>query len=679
MEPGVYLFKDAKGTVIYVGKAKSLRTRVRQYFREGGDERFFVAAGFLGRAVTDVETIVVSSSKEALLLENHLIKKHQPKFNVKLRDDKQYLVLRLLDPDPAGDSKRRQFPRVEVVRNIRDDKANYFGPYHSATGARETLRTLNRHFQLRTCTDHVLETRGRPCLQYQIKRCSGPCALDVPPEAYAEQVEDVKMFLGGKNAELVQRLRGRMMARAENEDYETAAVLRDSLAAVERTLAKQHIVQDDFVDQDVWGLFREADQVEVVVMFIRAGKLVGRRAFAQKDQELPDAQVIAEYLQQYYATGTFIPDEVVVGVELEDAEPLAEWLGTARGKKVKIVEPRRGVRAKLVELADRNAAASAQSRRGKNADAEELLAKVAKRLELARPPRRIECFDIAHIQGTETVAAMVTFVDGVPARGLYRKFKVRESGNDDFAAMYEVLTRRFRRYAKEADPSWAAPDLLVIDGGKGQLAMAIAALTDLGVKLGGDGLEVIGLAKERELEAGSAPDRIYRRNVKDSIALRPNSPELYVLARIRDEAHRFANTFHQARRTKATLKSELDSIPGIGETRRQKLLKHFGSVRAVRLASVEDLAKAPGMNRKAADAIAAYFAERAELEMPIDPSGEYPNAATISGEISAGAVLAEQEPAEPEDALTSASAESDDDANVEGRAGDADVDAELEE
>ncbi|HLL21667.1 MAG TPA: excinuclease ABC subunit UvrC, partial [Kofleriaceae bacterium] len=363
MEPGVYLFKDARGVVVYVGKAKNLRTRVRQYFREGGDERFFVAAGFLGRAVVDVETIVVSSSKEALLLENHLIKKHQPRFNVKLRDDKQYLVLRLVDPKPGTDQKRDEFPRVEVVRNIRDDSANYFGPYHSATSARETLRILNRHFQLRTCTDHVLETRGRPCLQYQIKRCSGPCAIDVAPSLYAEQVEDVKMFLGGKNVELLQRLRTRMAARAENEDFETAAVLRDSLAAVERTLAKQHIVQDDFVDQDVWGLWRQADCVEVVVLFVRAGKLVGRRAFQQKDQELPDAAVIAEHLQQYYATGTFIPDEIVVGVELEDTDVLAEWLSTARGKRVKICEPRRGVRARLVELADRNAEASATSRR----------------------------------------------------------------------------------------------------------------------------------------------------------------------------------------------------------------------------------------------------------------------------------------------------------------------------
>ena len=613
-EPGVYLFKDARGAVIYVGKAKNLRARVRQYFREGGDERFFVAGGFLARAVADVETIVVTSSKEALLLENHLIKKHQPRFNVKLRDDKQYLVLRLVDPAPDGEdvARRAVYPRVEVVRNIRDDGANYFGPYHSATSARETLRTLNRHFQLRTCTDHVLETRGRPCLQYQIKRCSGPCAFPGTAPGYAEQVEDVKMFLSGKNAELVTRLQSRMTARAEREDFEVAAVLRDSIAAVERTLAKQHIVQDEFLDQDVWGMHREADVAEVVVLFVRGGKLVGRRAFQQKDQELPDALVIAEHLQQYYATGTLIPDEIVVGTDLEDGDLLGDWLSSVRGKRVKIVEPRRGTRARLVELADRNAAASAASRHGKDADAEALLDKVAHRLALARPPRRIECFDIAHIQGSETVASMVTFVDGVPARNLYRKFKIRTVDNNDFAAMYEVLTRRFKRVSDGSDEAWAPPDLLVIDGGKGQLGMAVAALTDLGVTLGGDaGLEVIGLAKERELDAGSAPDRIYRRTVKDSIPLRPNSPELYVLARIRDEAHRFANTFHRDRRSKATLRSELDDIPGIGATRRQRLLKQFGSVRAIRQATIDELARAPGMTRKAAEQVAGYFASRA--------------------------------------------------------------------
>jgi excinuclease ABC subunit C len=614
-EPGVYLFKDASGKVIYVGKAVNLRSRVRQYFRAGGDERFFVAAGFLGRAVADVETMVVSSAKEALLLENHLIKKHQPRFNVKLRDDKQYLVLRLQVPptDPPGGKNggtpmRRLFPRVEVVRNIKDDDARYWGPFHSATSARETLRILNRHFQLRTCTDHVLETRGKVCLQYQIKRCPGPCAMAVEPAAYREQVEDVSMFLGGKDKELVGRLRQRMAARAEAEDFESAAHLRDSIGAVERTLTKQHIVQDDFVDQDVWGLHREGDVVDVVVLFVRAGKWIGRRTFVAKEQEVPDEEVVSDIVQQYYGSGTYIPDEIVLPVTLEDVDVVADWLGSARGKKVKVIEPQRGVRARLIELAEKNAATAATARKGKDDDTEASLKKLQERLSLRRLPRRIECYDIAHIQGTDTVASMVTFVDGVASRALYRKFKIRSAENNDFASMYEVLSRRFKR-ADKGDPAWARPDLVVIDGGKGQLASAVAALEDLKVPLlGDDGLDVVGLAKERDLTGGTAPDRVYLRNVKDPVQLRPNSTELFVLARIRDEAHRFANTFHQDRRGKSSLRSQLDDVPGIGETRRKALLRHFGSVKAVREATVEQLAAAPGMTKKAAAAVARHLA-----------------------------------------------------------------------
>lgn len=617
-DPGVYIFKDRAGKVIYVGKAKSLRARVRQYFRPGADQRYFVAAGFLGRHLADIETIVVDSEKEALLLENHLIKKHQPRFNVNLRDDKQYLVLRLRPPATDPEARRAaRFPRVEVVRNIKDDDARYFGPYHSATSARQTLRVLNRHFQLRTCTDHVLETRGRPCLQYQIKRCPAPCAFPIEPAQYGEQVDDVFMFLQGKDKELVARLEDRMRARADAEDFETAARVRDSLAAVERTIARQDVVQDDFVDQDVFGLWREADVVEVVVLFVRGGKLVGRRAFHQKDVELPDGEVIAQSVQQYYATGTLIPDEVVVGVELPDADVLADWLDAARGgrKKVRLVQPQRGVRARLVELADKNAAASALSRKGRDDDAVAALDKLQARLGLRRTPRRIECFDIAHLQGAETVASMVTFVDGKPARALYRTFKVRSVANDDFAAMYEVLSRRFKRAASAADDDsgWAPPDLLVVDGGKGQLGSAVAALTDLGVPLAGDrAFDVIALAKERDLAGGTAPDRVYLRNVKDPVQLRPNSAELYVLARIRDEAHRFANTFHQARRSKATLRSVLDDAPGIGAVRKKQLLRQFGSVKAIREATVDALAAAPGMTRKAAESLRRYLDGLAE-------------------------------------------------------------------
>lgn len=610
-DPGVYLMKDAAGRVIYVGKAKNLRARVRQYFRPGADARFFVAAGFLGKLLADVETVVVTDEKEALLLENHLIKRHQPRFNVKLRDDKQYLVLRVLPPDRAPDAApARQFPRVEVARNIRADGARYFGPYHSATSCRETLRVLNRHFQLRTCTDHVLEHRGRVCLQYQIQRCPGPCARPVAPAAYAEQVDDVILFLEGKDRELLTRLRERMATRAAAEDYEVAARLRDSIAAVERTVSRQHVVQEDLVDQDVFGVHREGDRAELAVLFVRAGKLVGKRSFAQRDQELAAAELVAAFVQQYYATGTFIPDEVVVPVEPPDAAVLAEWLGAARGRRVRLVWPQRGTRVRLLELATKNAERAMTSRRDRGADVEAALAKLQARLGLRRPPARIECFDIAHVQGTETVASMVTFVDGAPARARYRTFKIRTSTNDDFASMYEVLSRRFKRArTAAADDPWAPPDLLVVDGGKGQLAMAVAALTDLGVALDReDGMDVIALAKERELAAGDAPDRVYVRGVKEPVALRANTAELFLLARLRDEAHRFANTFHRERRGKAALRSALDDVPGIGKTRKAALLRHFGSVAAIAAASVDELARAPGMTRAAAAAVKAHLA-----------------------------------------------------------------------
>jgi excinuclease ABC subunit C len=609
--PGVYLMKNRAGQVIYVGKAKHLRNRVRQYFRPGDDLRDFVATGLLGLFLASVETVVVNNEKEALLLENHLIKQHQPRFNVKLRDDKQYLVLRI---DP-----RTSYPRVEAVRNIRDDGARYFGPYHSATSCRETLRLLNRHFQLRTCTDHVLATRTRPCLQYQIRRCPGPCVFPIDQAEYGLQVEDVMMFLEGKNDALVDRLRGRMLDKAEREDFENAARLRDSIGAVEKALARQNIVQEEFVDQDVFGIWREADVAEVVVMFIRSGKLVGRRSFREREQELPDGQVMAEVIQRYYDSGTVIPDEVVVPVELEDAALLTEWLSELRGKRVKVVTPRRGQRVQLVALASKNAAASAAAREGKAEDARAALAKLQSRLGLRRLPRRIECFDIAHIQGAATVASMVTFIEGEPARALYRKFKVKSATNDDFASMYEVLTRRFRRSVGEQphdpddldapDSPWAPPDLLVIDGGKGQLSTALAALGDLGIELGREGsMDVIGLAKEREDTGGqNHPDRVFLRHIKDPVQLRPNTTELFLLARVRDEAHRFANTFHRDRRKRTALRSALDDIPGIGAVRRRVLLRHFGSLRAIREASVDDMAKVIGMSRSAAEAVRRFF------------------------------------------------------------------------
>ncbi len=596
---GVYLMKDRAGRVVYVGKALNLRSRLRQYFRPGDDARTFVATGLLGRVLADIETVVVDTEREALLLENHLIKKHQPRFNVKLRDDKQYLVLRI---DPSA-----RFPRVEVVRNIRDDGARYFGPFHSATACRETLRTVNRHFQLRTCSDHVLENRTRPCLQYQIKRCPGPCVFDIDERAYHQQVDEVMLFLGGKKDELVSRLKGRMAQRADEEHFEAAAQIRDSIRAIERTLSAQRVVQEEFVDQDVFGLRKEGDVAYAVVLFVRAGKLVGRRSFRERDQEFSEGEVTANIVQQYYASGTFVPDEVLVPAELdpEETQVIADWLSAIRGKKVRIARPQRGAKRKLVELANKNAAASvATESRAEDADA--ALEKLKTRLGLSRFPARIECYDIAHVQGAQTVGARVVFEGGTPDRAQYRKFSVKSVENDDFAAMYEVLSRRLRRAQASDDPAWALPDLLVVDGGKGQLGSALAAFGDLGVPVSGDhGPDVIALAKERR-DAGR-PERVFLRNVKDPIALRPNSVELHVLARLRDEAHRFANTFHRGRRKRTVLRSALAEVPGIGPARQRALLREFGSVKAIREAPADELARAKGMTRSAAEAVRRHF------------------------------------------------------------------------
>ena len=597
--PGVYLMKDRKGRVIYVGKAKDLRSRVRSYFRPGGgDERPFVATGLLGQLVDDVETVVVNNEKEALLLENNLIKQHQPRFNVKLVDDKSYLVLRI---DPRG-----RFPRVEVTRRIKDDGAQYFGPYHSATSCRETLRVVNRHFQLRTCTDHVLDNRARPCILFQIKRCPAPCVFPIDAQAYGEQVKDAALLLAGKKDELVPRLRDRMKDFAGRMEYERAGQIRDQIGAVEKTLTKQVVVSSELVDRDVVGLHRKDDVVEIAVLLLRQGKLLGRRTYQLRDQEVPDEEVVRNFIRQYYELGSLVPDEVLLPVDIEDKAPISDWLRELSGKRADVLSPQRGDKVRLLELAQKNAQASFVSRKSKSGDALVALEKLQKRLNLRRLPRRVECFDIAHLQGASTVASMVVFVDGEPVKAAYRKFKVKSAENDDFASMYEVLSRRFRR--ARTDAAWAPPDLLVVDGGKGQLSTALAALRDGGWELSNDdAFDVIGLAKERVEGEGEdeqkVPDRVYLRNVKDPVRLRDHSTELFLLARIRDEAHRFANTFHRKLRGRRMLRSALDDVAGVGAKRKGLLLNHFGSLKAIKAASVDELAAVPGMSRTAAEAL----------------------------------------------------------------------------
>jgi len=626
--PGVYIMKDARGKPIYIGKAAVLRNRVRQYFQPAsGDSRDFVP--LLEGIVADIETVVTSNEKEALLLENTLIKRHQPRFNVKLTDDKNFLVLRL---DPEG-----EWPRLEVTRRLGDDGAYYFGPYHSATSCREALRVVNRHFQLRTCTDHVLHNRKRPCLQYQIKRCPAPCVLPVSREAYGDQVRDVRLFLDGKSDELLDRLRARMRDAAARTEFEVAAEIRDQIKALEVSLEKQRVVSSDFLDQDVVGYHRQGIALEIVVMSIRNGQLNGSRAYSFTGQEFPDAELLSSFIGLYYDLGAPPPDEVLLPVEIEDAALKAEWLSEKRAalpgrhRKVEVLVPQRADRKRLIDLANKNAAASFASRRNARADVELALGKLQRRLKLPKLPRVIECYDVSHLQGFATVASMVVFVDGRPEKSRYRTYKVRAPGaagrtdgrrNDDFASMYEVLSRRFRRAREGGEDAgtWRLPDLIVVDGGKGQLAMALAAARDVGIDVRpGVGLPIVALAKEREdAEGTKQPDRVFLPNAKDPIKLRPNSAELFLLARVRDEAHRFAVTFHKKLRRRRTLRSALEDVPGVGQKRKRELLKTFGSLKKVRESSVEELARAPGMTTGAAEAVVRYF--RGEDAPPPPPT-----------------------------------------------------------
>jgi excinuclease ABC subunit C len=630
-EPGVYVMRDRKGRVVYVGKARRLRVRVRQYFN-GHDTRLFVPA--LAKLLGDIEAVVTSNDKEAMLLENNLIKAHHPRFNVKLRDDKQYLVLRL--------DARARWPKLEVVRNIAHDGAGYFGPYHSASSARHTLRVVNRHFKLRTCSDFVLEHRSRPCLQYQIDRCPAPCVFEVDEQAYAEQVRDVGLFLAGRHTELVTGLRRRMEQAAAALEFEKAARIRDQLRAIETTLERQDVVGTAELDQDVVGMYREAGNVEFVVMHVRAGKLLGTQRYSERGMELPDAEVLSSFLSAYYEQAPLVPDELLLPFALaeDDAEPLQAWLGERRqGAKLAIKVPARGDRRKLVLLAERNAASNFATRRLERDDAEAALEALRTRLRLSRLPRRIECYDVSHIQGSDQVASMVVFVDGKPDKAGYRHFKIKgEWHNDDFRSMYEVLTRRLRRALEDDD--WALPDLIVIDGGKGQLGRVIAAMQDLGVALGDEGVDVVSLAKQRRFavapnklglarlrergsalaeygvatadedqhlaaDAGDKPERVFVPGAKDAIVLGKNSAELHLLTRLRDEAHRFAITHHRKRRTKRTLSSALDGIKGVGPSTKRALLRHFGSVKAIEAASVEQLCEVEGVGAKLGEAVHA--------------------------------------------------------------------------
>src|SRR5215813_3478543 len=606
--PGVYLLKDRAGKVLYVGKAKSLRPRVRSYFRTSGevegDGRFQVR--FLMKRVRDFETLVTSSEKEALILENNLIKQYKPRYNIRLKDDKSYLSIKV--------TTQHAWPRIFTTRKIVKDGSRYFGPFSSAVAARETLDIVEKHFLLRNCTEHNFKNRSRPCLQYQIKRCLAPCVLPVSQSDYRERVRQAILFIEGKQDELLAELQQKMAEKSDALEFEAAAKIRDQIQAVEKTLEKQRMVSHWGSDQDVFGLYREGGFIEVQVLFVRQGKLTASQSYSLEDLEFPDEEVMAALLTQFYQGHRFIPDEILLPVELDDRELREDYLRENKGKRVSILSPQRGAKSELVEMARENARQSFSERHDQAKAREKMLQELQSKLRLRNYPQRIECFDISMLHGAQAVGSMVTFVNGEPDKSRYRHYRIRSidasSGGDDFGMMLEVLKRRFTRGNQEED----LPDLVVVDGGKGQLAMALAAMAEVGVK----GVEAVGLAKmrvqsaPRSAEIERSEERVFLPGQSNPVILKRNSNALFLLQRVRDEAHRFAITHHKKLRARQTLFSALDRIPGVGGARKRALLRAFGSIKRIEKATLDELLKVPSMNEKTAQEILQSL--RSDLE-----------------------------------------------------------------
>jgi excinuclease ABC subunit C len=589
--PGVYLMKDARGVVLYVGKAQSLRSRVRSYWQKqavGGEVHRIRSV--IDR-VADVEYTMTDSVSEALLLEANLIKRYAPRFNVRLKDDKSYPYIKITLAD--------DFPRVERTRKLPADGSRYFGPYASATSVDESMNLIRRLFPFRTCTIDIHEGRRalqRPCLLYHIKRCQGPCVEAISKAAYRADIEQVELFLEGRQETLVKALERDMAEAAERTEYERAGVLRDKIRAIERTMESQKMAAFARTELDLVGLARQDNQGAVQLFVVRGGKLVGRDVFLlDAAREASDDVVLVGFLEQYYSRATAIPSQVYVPTlpGPDDAAALEAFLAGRRGGPVHLHVPQRGEKRELMTLAVRNAAetlAREQARwladQGKTLGA---LRELADALGLGDPPLRIECYDISNFQGDQSVASMVVFQDGKPRTGDYRRFRIKGvQGPNDFASHQEVLRRRFRRAkageeGSEEELRWRLPDLVVVDGGKGQVSAAAEVLAELGL----DDLPLAGLAKERE--------ELFLPGRSEPILLPATSQALYLVQRLRDEAHRFAITYHRDLRAKASVRSAFDDLPGVGPKRRRALLRVFGSAKRVREAPVEQIAAVPGI------------------------------------------------------------------------------------
>lgn len=589
--PGVYMYKNAEGEVIYVGKAKSLKSRVRSYFVEGASED--AKTGSLLREAVDVEYIVVDNEHEALALENNLIKQKKPRYNILLRDDKSYPSIKLT----VGE----RYPRVYVTRRLRKDGSLYFGPYFPASLAYRIVDLIHRHFLVPSCTVDLNRNHARPCLQYYIKRCLGPCVAGLTtPEAYGEAVHDVRMFLEGRHGDLSKSLSERMTAAAENQQYELAAKYRDLITTVENVQDKQRIATSENDDADVLGYHYENHMLAVNLFHMRAGKVLDRREFFWEELgelELGATFNVGEFfstlLKQLYLDQQYVPRQVYIPVDFEDCEALEDLLSEKRGQRVHIIVPQKGEKRSLVDLVGSNAKQSYDQRFRVMKPRTDVLKSVLQDVfQLPELPKRIECFDISHIQGAETVASMVVWEDGKMRNSEYRKFMIKGvMGVDDFASMREVVGRRYKRVIEEKKPM---PSLILIDGGIGQLHSAAEALESLGII----NQPLASIAKREEI--------LYLYGQEDDpIVLDRHSPALHLIQQVRDEAHRFAVTYHRKRREIRDRHSELLDIPGIGDTTRTRLLQHFGSLEAVRNADTTALGAV--VNSKQAQAIWGHF------------------------------------------------------------------------
>ncbi len=597
--PGVYLMKDSRGDVLYVGKAQSLRNRVRSYWQKQAPGGEIHRIRSVIDRVADIEVTEVDSVSEALLLEANLIRRFKPRFNVRLKDDKSYPYIKITRAD--------DFPRVERTRKLVNDGSRYFGPYASASSVDESMNLVRRLFPFRTCTIEIKDGQRalqRPCLLYHIKRCQGPCIEAIGRADYGADIAQIELFLEGRQETLVKALGREMATAAERTDYERAAGLRDKIRAIERTMESQKMAAFARTELDLVGLARQDNQAAINLFVLRDGKMIGRDVYLlDAARDASDDEVLTSFLEQYYARATSIPREVLVPTEIGEPGVLETFLGERRGGPVHLRIPLRGERRKLMTLATRNATemlAREQARwladHGKTLAALEQLAEA---LGLSAPPLRIECYDISNFGGAQSVGSMVVFEDGKPRTGEYRRFRIKTvQGPNDFASHQEVLRRRFRlartgEEGNEEERRWAMPDLVIVDGGKGQVSAAKAVLDELGLH----DLPLAGLAKERE--ELFLPDR------SDPIVLPPTSSALYLVQRLRDEAHRFAITYHRTLRDRRTVRSAFDDLPGVGPKRKRELLKVFGSIKRVRDAPVEQIAAVPGIGRSLAERIKA--------------------------------------------------------------------------